>query len=100
MTRIGPRIAVITLGDAGAMALEDRKLVQQEAIDVFVADTTGAGDVFCGAFAYAALQRWPLERALPFANAAAGLTCRTLGAQSALPRLAEVVAAAHGGTPR
>jgi sulfofructose kinase len=100
ITRIGPRVAVITMGEAGAMALEDRKLVQQEAIDVFVADTTGAGDVFCGAFAYAALQRWPLERALPFANAAAGLTCRSLGAQSALPRLAEVVAAAHGGTPR
>ena len=100
ITRIGPRVAVITMGEAGAMALEDRKLVQQEAIDVFVADTTGAGDVFCGAFAYAALQRWPLERALPFANAAAGLTCRSLGAQSALPKLAEVVAAAHGGTPR
>jgi sulfofructose kinase len=97
MTRIGPRIAVITLGDAGAMALEDRKLVQQEAIDVFVADTTGAGDVFCGAFAYATLQAWPLEHALPFANAAAGLTCRSLGAQSALPKLEEVISAMHGG---
>ena len=82
ITRIGPRVAVITMGEAGAVALEDRKLVQQEAIDVFVADTTGAGDVFCGAFAYATLQRWPLEQALPFANAAAGLTCRSLGAQS------------------
>jgi sulfofructose kinase len=90
ITRIGPRVAVITLGDAGAMALEERKLVQQDAIDVFVADTTGAGDVFCGAFAYATLQRWPLERALPFANATAGLTCRSLGAQSALPKLEEV----------
>jgi sugar/nucleoside kinase (ribokinase family) len=100
ITRIGPRIAVITMGDAGAMALEDRKLVQQEAIDVFIADTTGAGDVFCGAFAYATLQKWPLERALPFANAAAGLTCRSLGAQSALPKLAEVLHAANGGKPR
>jgi sulfofructose kinase len=100
ITRIGPRIAVITMGEAGAMALEDRKLVQQEAMDVAVADTTGAGDVFCGAFAYATLQRWPLERALPFANAAAALTCRGLGAQSALPRLAEVVAAVAGGPVR
>jgi sulfofructose kinase len=100
ITRIGPRVAVITMGDAGAMALEDRKVVQQEAIDVFVADTTGAGDVFCGAFAYAALQKWPLERALPFANAAAGLTCRSLGAQSALPKLAEVTEAAAAGKPR
>lgn len=97
ITRIGPRIAVITLGDAGAMALEGDKLVQQECIDVPIADTTGAGDVFCGAFAYATLQRWPLERALPFANAAAGLTCRAVGAQSSLPKLAEVQEAVKRG---
>jgi sugar/nucleoside kinase (ribokinase family) len=96
ITRIGPRIAVITLGESGAMALEGTKLVQQEAIDVFIADTTGAGDVFCGAFAYATMQGWPLEKALPFANAAAGLTCRSLGAQSALPKLDEVTEAIEG----
>ncbi len=97
ITRIGPRVAVITLGDAGAMALEGTKVVQQDAIDVFVADTTGAGDVFCGAFAWTVLQGWPLEKALPFANAAAGLTCRSLGAQSALPPLDEVVEAMEHG---
>lgn len=97
ITRIGPRTAVITLGDAGAMALDGTKLVQQEAIDVFVADTTGAGDVFCGAFAFVTLLGWPLERALPFANAAAGLTCRTLGAQSGLPALNEVLEAMTAG---
>ena len=97
ITRIGPHTAVITMGDAGAMALEGDKLVQQECIDVPTVDTTGAGDVFCGAFAYATLQRWPLERALPFANAAAGLTCRTVGAQSSLPKLAEVLEAVRRG---
>jgi sugar/nucleoside kinase (ribokinase family) len=97
INRIGPRIAVITMGSDGAVALEGDKLVRQEAIDVFVADTTGAGDVFCGAFTYATMQRWPLERALPFANAAAGLTCRTVGAQSALPNLAEITTAMERG---
>ncbi len=90
ITRIGPRVAVITLGTDGAMALEGDKVVRSEAVDVFVADTTGAGDAFCGAFGYAVLAGWPLERALPFANAAAGLKCRTLGAQAGLPTLAEV----------
>ena len=46
ITRVGPRVAVITLGNEGAMALEGDKLVTQEPLDVFVADTTGAGDVF------------------------------------------------------
>jgi bifunctional ADP-heptose synthase (sugar kinase/adenylyltransferase) len=61
------------------------KLVEQEALDVFVADTSGAGDAFAGAFAFAHLHGWPLEKAVPFANAAAGLVCRSIGARSACP---------------
>ena len=97
ITRLGPRTAVITMGEAGAVALEGTKLVQQDAIDVFVADTTGAGDAFCGAFAYAQLKGWPLERALPFANATAGLACRSLGSRSGLPTVDEVVDAMKRG---
>jgi sugar/nucleoside kinase (ribokinase family) len=97
ITRVGPRVAVITLGNEGAMALEGDKLVTQEPLDVFVADTTGAGDVFSGAFAYAAAARWPLEEALPFANAAAGLKCRSLGARAGLPTLDEVLIAWQEG---
>jgi sugar/nucleoside kinase (ribokinase family) len=97
ITRLGPSIAVITMGEAGAVALEGTKLVQQDAIDVFVEDTTGAGDAFCGAFAYAQLKDWPLERALPFANAAAGLACRSLGSRSGLPTADEVTDAVKRG---
>ncbi len=93
ITRLGPRVAVITLGPEGAMALEGDKLVQQDPLDVPVADRTGAGDVFCGAFAYATAAGWALEDALPFANAAAGLSCRSLGARAGLPSLAEVLGA-------
>jgi sugar/nucleoside kinase (ribokinase family) len=95
--RLGPRIAVITMGEAGAVALEGSKLVQQDAIDIFVEDTTGAGDAFCGAFAYAQLQGWPLERALPFANASAGLACRSLGSRSGLATVKEIQDAVKRG---
>jgi sugar/nucleoside kinase (ribokinase family) len=97
ITHLGPRIAVITMGEAGAVALEGTKLVQQDAIDVFVADTTGAGDAFCGAFAYAQLKGWPLERALPFANASAGLACRSLGSRSGLATVEEIEQAVKRG---
>jgi sulfofructose kinase len=93
ITRLGPRVAVITLGREGAMALEGDKLVQQDPLDVSVADTIGAGDVFCGAFAYATAAMWALEEALPFANAAAALSCRSLGARAGLPSLDEVMRA-------
>jgi len=90
---LGPRIALITMGESGSIGLEGSKLVEQEALDVFVADTSGAGDAFAGAFAFAHLRGWPLERAVPFANAAAGLVCRSIGARSALSTVAEVEAA-------
>ncbi len=93
---LGPRIALITMGESGSIGLEDTKLVEQEALDVFVADTSGAGDAFAGAFAFAYLQGWPLERAVPYANAAAGLVCRSIGARSALPTVEEVLAAMNG----
>ena len=96
---LGPSVALITLGESGSIGLEGTKLVEQEALDVFVADTSGAGDAFAGAFAFANLRGWPLERAVPFANAAAGLVCRSLGARSALPTVEEVIAAMEGVPP-
>ena len=72
LTQMGPRIAVITLGEEGAIALEGETLVRQPALPIEVYDTTGASEVFRGAFIYGQLQGWPLERCLPFANAAAG----------------------------
>jgi sugar/nucleoside kinase (ribokinase family) len=96
---LGPSVALITLGESGSIGLEGTKLVEQEALDVFVADTSGAGDAFAGAFAFAHLRGWPLERAVPFANAAAGLVCRSLGARSALPTVEEVIAAMEGVPP-
>ncbi len=96
---LGPRIALITMGESGSIGLEGTTLVEQEALDVFVADTSGAGDAFAGAFAFAHLHGWPIERAVPFANAAAGLVCRAIGARSALPTVEEVIAAMNGAQP-
>jgi len=85
LTRLGPELAVLTLGDEGAIALHKDKLVRQQALPVKVLDVTGAGSVFRGALAHTLLKRWPLERALPFANAAAALNCQSLGGQSGIP---------------
>lgn len=100
LTKMGPRVAVLTLGEEGAIALEGDKLVRQGAIEVDLQDTSGASDVFRGAFAYAQLQGWELERSLPFANAAAGLNCRHLGGLAGIPSLAEVMRTAGLAPPR
>jgi sulfofructose kinase len=78
------RVAAMTLGAQGALALEDGKFVYAPAFVVNCADTTGAGDVFHGAFCYAVLQRMPMREALDFSNAMAALNCMALGARGGI----------------
>jgi sulfofructose kinase len=47
-------------------------------------DTTGAGDVFHGAFMYGLVAGWQMPRMLDFANAMAGLNCTALGARGGI----------------
>jgi sulfofructose kinase len=91
LTKMGPSIAVITLGEEGAIGLEDETLVRQPALDIDVLDTTGASEIFRGGFIYGLLRGWHLDRCLPFANAAAGLNCRHLGGLGGIPSTSEVM---------
>jgi sugar/nucleoside kinase (ribokinase family) len=91
IVKLGPRVAVLTLGEEGAIGLEGDAIVRAPAVQVEMYDSTGSSDVFRGAFAYGMLSGWSLDRSLPFANAAAGLNCRHLGGLGGIPSLAEVM---------
>jgi ribokinase len=93
LARMGPRLAVVTLGDAGALGLSGDKMVRQAAFEVSTVDTTGAGDVYHGAFAVGLLRGFSLERLMQFAGAAASLSCRALGGRAGIPELEEVLSA-------
>jgi sulfofructose kinase len=86
----GLRVAAMTLGNHGALALSGKGWAYSAAFEVLCADTTGAGDVFHGAFCYAMLRGMPMEAALEFSNAAAALNCTAIGARGHIPTLAEV----------
>jgi sulfofructose kinase len=80
----GMRVAAMTLGAHGSLALEDGKFHYAPAFVVNCVDTTGAGDVFHGAFCYAVLQEMPMRDALEFSNAMAALNCTALGARGGI----------------
>jgi sulfofructose kinase len=92
LSRMGPRITIITLGPEGSIGLDGDKLVHQPPLAVEIVDTTGAGDIYFGSFSYGVLQGWPLEKCMQIASSAAGLSCRALGARASLPSLDEVQA--------
>ena len=88
---LGPRIAGVTLGEEGCICCDGGPIVHKPAFKVEVVDTTGAGDVFHGAFAYGLLSGWELDRIAEFANAVAALKCRKLGGRAGIPTLKEVL---------
>ena len=85
----------VTLGARGAMLLDGDRLHHEPAFPVAVSDTTGAGDVFRGAFIAAFLRGDPPGDILRFANAAAAVSCTRLGAISGVPTLTETQALAR-----
>jgi len=85
-------VAAMTLGAHGAMALVNGRFIYSPAFVVNCVDTTGAGDVFHGAFCYAVLQNMPMRDALEFSNAMAALNCTALGARGRIATISEAKA--------
>ena len=72
---------VITLGKDGAYVKEKEEYTMIPAKEVETIDTTGAGDVFCGAFSVYLSENHTLTESVEFANAAAALAVTRMGAQ-------------------
>jgi len=95
----GARLAVVTLGEVGALARLGQREIESPAYCVPVVDTTGAGDVFHAAFVWALLEGMDAEGCLRAANAAAGMNCRAVGAQGGLASRAELEAFLRSEAP-
>lgn len=80
----------VTLGGRGALLLAGDDIIREPGISVKPVDTTGAGDIFRGAFIYALLRGDTPRDMVRFANAAAALSCTRIGAMSSIPSLAEI----------
>ena len=82
---LGPRSAVITVGEAGAVFASGESTEHLPAPKVDVVDTTGAGDAFVGALATKLARDASLEEAVAYAVRAGAAAVTKEGAQGALP---------------
>ena len=98
--RYGMPLAAMTLGAHGALARWNGKYLYSPAFVVNCVDTTGAGDVFHGAFCYAVLQGMPLAESLEFSNAMAALNCTAPGARGGIAGVDQVGALIARGERR
>ena len=91
----GMRVAAMTLGAQGSLARVDGRFLYSPGFVVDAIDTTGAGDVFHGAFCYSVIESMPVREALEFSNAMAALNCTALGARGHIASLSETLAFAR-----
>jgi sulfofructose kinase len=94
------RVAAMTLGAHGALAYVEGRFHYSPGFVMNCIDTTGAGDVFHGAFCYSVLQQMPIREALEFSNAMAALNCTAAGARGHIADVAEAWRLMQSGTPR
>ena len=85
-----PGDVIITLGSKGSIGYDHGEIIFQKALSIKAVDTTGAGDVYHGAYIYGILQGWDMNECMRFATVASGLKCRVIGAQEGIPRLGEI----------
>jgi ribokinase len=86
----GSRRVVITLGKAGAIAVDGLRKTLIAAREAAAIDATAAGDCFSGALAVALAEGQELFSAAEWASIAASICVTRLGAQPSLPRRDEI----------
>lgn len=91
-----PNKLIITLGRDGARYFDGEYPIHVPGYITKVVDTTGAGDTFNGALAYALVEGQSLDEAVYFANIAASLAVEQLSAQGGMPTLSKVYARMAG----
>ena len=93
----GVGACLITLGERGALYRDRSRSVHVPVISAGkVLDTTGAGDAFNGGFAVALAEGMPIEQALRFASATAGISVTRPGTAGSMPTRAEIEALLRG----
>ena len=82
---------VITLESKGSFTKIDDKYMLIPSIDVKAVDSTGAGDIFHGAFLYFLIHNYSLEDIIRLSSITAAISVTRIGSRFAIPELDEVM---------
>ncbi|MBR6059989.1 MAG: hypothetical protein IKP58_17625 [Victivallales bacterium] len=84
------RFAGVTVGSRGSYGFDGENDYFQPAIPVSVVDTTGAGDVYHGAFIASVVNGKPWHDCMKTAAVTAALKCTKLGGRTGIPTIQEL----------
>ena len=83
----GPKTVIFTFGADGCIGLCGDEFFEVPAFKVKAVDSTGAGDVFHGAYIYAWLQGWDAKTCCRFCSGVSAIKCTRPGGRSGIPTL-------------
>jgi sugar/nucleoside kinase (ribokinase family) len=89
---LGPRIFCETVGERGSYTITRDDQFHTPAFEVDVLDTTGAGDVFHGAYIVALMHGWTPRQCALFSTAVSAIKCTTLGGRAGIPTFEQTMA--------
>jgi len=92
LARFQCRVVAVTRGRAGVSWCEGGQFNRRPAYAVDAVDTTGAGDVFHGAYAFAVGGGLGVADAMSFASAAAALKCTRASGRDGIPGFEDCLA--------
>jgi sulfofructose kinase len=84
------RLIGATLGRLGVLTWDGDRFLLCPGFVIKPVDTTGAGDIFHGAFLYGLIRGWTLEETLQFSCAAAALNCEAQGARGGIASIERI----------
>ena len=81
----GPDIVIATFGEKGCKGVYGDNYFDVPAFSVKTVDSTGAGDVFHGAFDYFYLQGMSVEECVKYSSAVSAIKCTRAGGRAGIP---------------
>lgn len=81
---------VVTLEAAGCLYKYNNQLKIMPSIKVKPVDSTGAGDIFHGAFTYGIAKKYDYEKVLKLSNIAGAISVSRIGTRASIPTLEEM----------
>jgi ribokinase len=88
---LGPKVVGVTMGDKGSSWIAEGRSFHTPVFEIDVVDTTGAGDVFHGAYISGMLRGWSCEKCAEFASAVAAIKCTRIGGRAGIPTIDETL---------
>ncbi|MDD4035851.1 MAG: PfkB family carbohydrate kinase [Bacilli bacterium] len=82
---------IITIGHRGSIYKINNEIKVMPPYNVVAKDTTGAGDIFHGAFTYCIANNFDIEKTMKIANITGALSTTKIGGKNSMPPLNEVM---------